>query len=98
VALGGKGENINSDIGELVRKGAIDKRIQQALDLVRVIGNNAVHPGQIDLKDDKPMAMSLFRLVNVIVEAAISAPKHIKEMYETVIPESARKQIEKRDN
>jgi hypothetical protein len=97
VALGENGENLNHDIGELVKKGTIDARIQQSLDLVRVVGNNAVHPGQIVLKDNKAMAMNLFGLVNLIVETTISAPKHIKEMYEGIIPESARAQIEKRD-
>jgi hypothetical protein len=97
IELGGKGDNLNNDIGELVRKGVIDTRIQQALDLVRFVGNNAVHPGQIDLKDDKPTAMKLFNLINVIVESTISAPKHVREMYETLLPEASKAQIEKRD-
>ena len=58
-----------------------------------VVGNNAVHPGTIDLNDDKSVATNLFGLVNVIVEAAIATPKHIKAMYETVVPESARDAI-----
>jgi hypothetical protein len=62
-----------------------------------VVGNNAVHPGVIDLKDDKPTAIKLFNLVNLIVEAMISTPKHIAAMYETVIPDAAKAQIAKRD-
>ena len=93
--LGLKGKNLDDDIGALVKKG-LDHRIQKALDVVRVIGNQAVHPGQIDLRDDKGTASKLFGLVNVIVEATISTPKHIEAMFET-LPDGALKAIEKRD-
>jgi Domain of unknown function (DUF4145) len=95
VHLGEKGKNIDDDIGALVNRG-LDGRIQKALDIVRVIGNNAVHPGQIDLRDDKATATELFKLVNLIVEAMIATPKHIEAMY-GALPEGARKAIEKRD-
>ena len=96
IHLGQKGKNINDEIGNLVQKG-LDPRIQKALDVVRVVGNSAVHPGQIDLNDDKTIATKLFGLVNVIVESQITQAKHIEEMYETVVPETVKAQIEKRD-
>jgi hypothetical protein len=97
IVLGEKGDNLNYDIGQLVEKRVITVGIQKALDVVRVVGNNAVHPGVIDLNDNKAIATQLFNVVNVIVESTIAAPKHIQTMYETIVPESARAAIEKRD-
>jgi hypothetical protein len=47
IYLGEPGKNINTDIASLMKRG-LNKQVQQALDVVRVIGNNALHPGQID--------------------------------------------------
>jgi hypothetical protein len=91
-----KGKNIDDDIGALVKRG-LDTRVQRALDVVRVVGNNAVHPGQIDLRDDKAIAIKLFDLVNLIVEAMIATPKHIETMY-GALPEGALKAIAERDS
>jgi hypothetical protein len=94
--LGEKGENINDDIKCLVKKG-LPPRVQQSLDAVREIGNEAVHPGTLDLKDDSDTAAKLFALVNIIAEQMISIPKHVNEIYEK-IPEEKRKAIERRDS
>ena len=93
--LGQPGESLYENIKALVKAG-LDPSTQKALDAVRVIGNNAVHPGQMDLRDDHATAESLFRLLNVIAEKMVSVPKHIDEIYEK-LPEGARKEIEKRD-
>lgn len=93
--LGGKGKNIDEDIASLVKNG-LDMRVQRSLDIVRVIGNEAVHPGQVDLRDDVATAEQLFSLVNIIADAMITQPKQIEEMYEA-LPESKRAAIEKRD-
>lgn len=93
--LGESGKKIDDDIASLVRKG-LDLRVQRALDIVRVIGNESVHPGQMDLRDDRDTAVELLRLVNLIAEIMISQPKHIEAMYGR-LPESKRKAIEKRD-
>lgn len=79
--LGAQAPDINRAIGELVAAGTISPAVQQALDSVRVIGNEAVHPGTMDLKDDRQTARSLFNLVNFIVEKGITEPKQIAEIY-----------------
>ena len=90
-----KDKNIDAAIASLVKRG-LDSRIEQALDIVRVIGNEAVHPGQLDLKDDRETAEELFSLVNIIADAMISQPKRIAELY-AKLPESKRNAIEKRE-
>ena len=94
--LGQPGENINADIAALVAEG-LGQQIQQALDVVRVIGNNAVHPGRIDLRDDRTTAHSLFTMINLIADRMISEPKRIEEAYEA-LPEGAREAIARRDD
>jgi hypothetical protein len=96
IHLGEKGTNINDDIKSLVKKG-LPETMQQALDSVRVVGNNAVHPGTIDLNDNIEIAYALFGFVNIICEMLISQPKKVKEYYEKHIPENIRNVIEKRD-
>lgn len=96
VALGEDGKDLNKNIGNLVRKG-LPIQVQQALDTVRVIGNNAVHPGQIDVNDNPKIALGLFGFVNVIVEQMITQPKKIEELYTSALPEGAKDQIEDRD-
>jgi len=96
IELGESGDNLNNDIGSLVRKGLLAS-VQKALDAVRVIGNNAVHPGQIDLKDDQATAIALFGLVNTIVEQMITQPRRVDELYR-MLPESAREAIVRRDS
>jgi hypothetical protein len=97
VFLGEKGSNLNDDIKKLVDKG-LPTSIQQALDSVRVIGNNAVHPGVIDLTDNSDITYSLFGFLNIICDILISQPKKIKEYYEKNIPQNMKEYIEKRDS
>lgn len=83
----GETGDINTAIGNLVAKGRISEVLQQALDSLRVIGNEAVHPGTLDLKDDQETALGLFKLLNFIVEKTISDPKRIADIYGKLPPE-----------
>ena len=71
-----KKKNLSDNIQLLVKAG-LQSDIHKALDIVRVIGNNAVHPGQIDV-DSMETASKLFRLVNLIVQQVITEPKEIR--------------------
>lgn len=93
--LGAVGDTIDKRIGDLVAKG-LPPQIQQALDTVRVIGNNAVHAGKMDRADVEATVHQLFELVNIIVEQQVTQPKRVAALFEA-LPEGARKGVEQRD-
>ncbi|MGN6712904.1 DUF4145 domain-containing protein [Anaerocolumna jejuensis] len=93
--LGETGENINDDISKMVQKG-LPLRVQQALDFIRVVGNNAVHPGTIDLEDNREIAGSMFVLINIIVNDMITQPNSISRLY-TQLPQGSLDAIKRRD-
>lgn len=89
-------DTIDKNIAKLVKDG-LPQKIQQALDLVRVIGNKAVHPAQIVLDvDNIETARMLFELLNIITSNMITEKNHIEELF-NLLPESTKKAIEKRD-
>lgn len=94
--LGQKGADINTDIAALVKQG-LPVQIQQALDAVRVIGNEAVHPGKLTSEDHAEHADTLFELVNIIVQQQITQPAAIAAIYE-ILPAGRRAAIEARDS
>lgn len=92
--LGESGKNINTDVGSLVKKG-LPSIVQQSLDILRVTGNDAVHPGQIDA-DNPETVGQLFDLVNIIIEYMIALPKKVSGIY-TSLPADKVKGINDRD-
>lgn len=93
--IGGKGEHIDTDIKSLVAQG-LDAHVQQALDVIRVTGNNAVHPLEMNLDDDRDSVVVLFEMINFIVEERIGRPQKTQDRFAN-LPEKARQAIEKRD-
>lgn len=93
--LGESGKDINNDIKNLVVKG-LPPKVQEALDSVRVIGNESVHPGELNLNDNKEIANKLFKLVNFIGTKLITEPKEIEDLYNS-LPQTKLDGINKRD-
>jgi hypothetical protein len=92
--VGRKDVKIDDAIAALVADG-LPPIVGEALDSVRVIGNEAVHPGSMDLHDDPATAGKLFELVNMIVDRMISHPKQTQQIYKSLPPEK-RKHIDDR--
>ena len=87
--------SIHEKIGSLVTRG-MSPLVQQAMDTVRVIGNNALHPGEIELHDDPRQLSTLFDLVNLIVQQMITQPRLVGEMYKK-LPSGPVEAIHRRD-
>lgn len=94
-SLGESGKHIDSDIKSLVQKG-LPVQIQQALDILRVIGNESVHPGSIDMKDNHEIAIKLFELINFIIQNQITQPKEIDNLFSS-LPSGKLEAIAQRD-
>ncbi len=93
IVLGGDGKNLNNDIEKLLDQ--IPDYIQQALDIIRVVGNSAVHPGDVNINDDNDIVEIMFDLVNEIVDAKIAKPKKKSEIYKQYekLPDSKKRKF-----
>lgn len=94
--LDANGSTIHQQIGNLVENERVSPRIQKALDSVRTVGNESVHPGEMDMDDNRETATTLFKLVNAIVDETIGREQMIDDIYDS-LPENKRKGIENRD-
>jgi hypothetical protein len=70
--------------------------IKQALNVVHMVRNNAVHPGAINLDDDPETVSALFLLINAIADRMITQRKKVAELYDA-LPPGVLEQIQKRD-
>lgn len=95
--LGERTGRLNDRIGRLVQRG-LPRSVQQSLDAVRVIGNDAVHAtNAIQLNDQPDTAAALFRLVNLIVDRLIREEAEANSVY-ALLSENQRADIDRRDN
>lgn len=90
-------DTIHNMIGALMKEG-LDFRLQRAADILRLAGNDAVHPApeSDDEGDPAERVGKMFRLVNKLVQDLITSPTEIDDLYEA-LPLGKREAIEKRD-
>ena len=94
--LGESGTNLYRDIEALTLKG-LNPSIKTALHSVRVIGSQAVFPGQIYYEDDGDTASSLLGLANMIADAMITQPRKVDELLGAV-PEGKQEDTARQDS
>ena len=88
-------KNLNEKIGALKARGLADD-VVKAMDVVRVVGNNGVHPGDIDVNEDSAILPALFALVNVIVEQVVVRRSTVDALF-AKLPPGALEAIARRD-
>lgn len=84
--VGHSKKSLFDNIGILTSEKRLPVEIQQSLDYLRVIGDGYLHPAVIDMKgkDNYETTISLFELLNFIVQALIGQPKKIKGYYKSL--------------
>lgn len=90
------GRTLNDMISNLIEKG-VDENIRKACDIVRIHGNEAIHPGEINIKDNRYIATNLFWLINKIATIEITEKKKIQFLYDKTLSDRKKKSIEIRD-
>lgn len=88
-------KKIDGAIKKLVENG-LPTTLQKAMDTVRIVGDEAVHPGEINIDDNKEIAIAMFRLINIIIEKMVVEPNEIDELY-NLMPKNKLEGIEIRD-
>jgi len=79
-------KDLNNAIAELVEEG-LAPRVATMLDIVRVTGNEAVHPGTMNLNDDEATVSRLFLLVNLIADELLTRPRELEAAWQSIPPE-----------
>lgn len=90
-----KGNSLAQQIDYLVENCRLRPQIHQALHAVRIVGNDQVHPGMIDLQDNQLIMLGLFKMVNMIVEDIFTKPGETKDFLDG-LPEKHKEKIRKR--
>ena len=88
---------IDGSIKKLVERGLPDS-LQKMMDIVRIVGDEAVHPGEINIDDNKDLAIAMFRLINLIIEKIVTEPKEINELYNLMPEEKLNRDKNKKDD
>ena|GEM_PF-1438795 len=84
------------DLNEKIGNSNFPAKILKACDAVRVRGNDAVHPREIQFNDREETVSTLFYLINYIVEMQITLPNKAEEVFNTLTSEQ-KEHIEKRN-
>ncbi len=75
------GESINDCLKKLSQgQGSLPPEMLTLAHFIRVMGNEAVHPGEIDFGDDERIVSQMFEFMNQLVDHCISRKKKLEAL------------------
>lgn len=86
---------LRGKIKHIVKEKGLNPELEQAFHIVRIVGNEVVHSGQTDLKDNREIAIKLFEIINIIAEDLITKKEKIKKLYREVSKKKKEKTVKK---
>lgn len=94
--VGHEERSLNAAIRAYVAEGGVPTELQQAMDTVRVTGNDAAHPGSLRLDDTPGGVAALFEIVNELVDRLVGFKARMSRIYGN-LDSAKRAEIDKRD-
>lgn len=76
------GRTLNDKINNYCNDFDSNNRLIKAFHLVRIVGNEAVHPGTIDIDDNEDVARAMFEILNEIVDETITKKNKMDAIFE----------------
>ncbi|MHA1365820.1 MAG: DUF4145 domain-containing protein [Candidatus Heimdallarchaeota archaeon] len=77
-------KKLKDRIKYLVKEKGLDPDMELALHSVRLADNSAVHAGELDLADNKTIALKLFDMINIISDDLITKKEKIRKLYGSI--------------
>lgn len=76
------GRTLNDKINNYCNDFDSNNRLIKAFHLVSIVGNEAVHPGVIDIDDNEDIARAMFEILNEIVDETITKKNKMDAIFE----------------
>ena len=86
------GKNLKEKICKYCDEYHVDESLKKSFHILRIVGNEAVHPGTINIDDNEDIARSLFGILNYIVDETITRKNKIDKIFDD-LPKNKTKDI-----
>lgn len=83
--MGYKERNLSTSIKEMISKENLSNEFEKSCDYIRLTGNDAVHPRELSISEDKEVVLFMFELLNQLVEEMITNKNKKNRLFRKVL-------------